>query len=152
VLTSHSAYALVFSLLLVGCGASTSPGPGDAAAVYCTLPNGGRCPAGTSCPAGDGCNTCGCPVGGGPAQCTLRGCVPDAGPVGCRSNADCANGLGCVFSTLTCDPAARGRCEPPTPCFRAETYCACTGETYEGCNADRPTVRVGPCGDAGTGP
>ncbi|MBL8684994.1 MAG: hypothetical protein JNK05_37810 [Myxococcales bacterium] len=143
---------MVFALAVGACGAAVTP-RGDAgdsgvavsdASLFCPLPGGGRCPAGTTCPAGDGCNTCSCPASGGNASCTLIGCVSDAGPTtGCSSSAQCANGQECVFGTSSC--GQNGTCMPTESCFDPETYCSCTGVTYQACRPTRPTALVGRC-------
>jgi hypothetical protein len=69
----------------------------------------------------------------------------DGGTVSsCTSARDCGNtGRECVFPAGVC--GAVGTCELPTPCFRAETFCSCTGETYESCRPTQPTQHVGAC-------
>ncbi|MDP3277286.1 MAG: hypothetical protein Q8Q09_19010 [Deltaproteobacteria bacterium] len=143
-------FATLFALgaALGACGTTVNPNPDGSApdggrsdgGLSCRLNDGTQCPAGTSCPAGDGCNTCSCPAGGGNALCTLIACGQS-----CLSARDCSEGEFCEFTTNSCAPGTRGRCMRPSPCFRAETYCSCTGETYQGCSPSQPTVRVGAC-------
>lgn len=141
--------ALVLWAMLEACGASVSAqgdggGSNDGGSgAACTLPTGGSCPVGTSCPAGDGCNTCSCIAGQPPRlACTLIACI-DAGPPGCRSGAECANGQECVFETSSC--GGTGRCEGLTPCAMPMTYCSCTGVSYDACRPNQPTRFEGRC-------
>jgi hypothetical protein len=62
---------------------------------------------------------------------------------GCASARDCGSGQECVFPSNAC--GTRGTCEAGIACLRAETFCACTGETYQGCRPSQPTQRVGAC-------
>jgi hypothetical protein len=79
--------------------------------------------------------------------------VRDSGTVtGCGTAADCARGQECVYPVGTC--SVRGTCSAAIACLRAETFCSCTGVTYQGCRPDRPTTALGACAttvDAGTG-
>ncbi|MFO0628596.1 MAG: Kazal-type serine protease inhibitor [Polyangiales bacterium] len=131
------------------------------------------CPAGMWC-RGEGCDAPGvCQTIGTPPICTteynpvcscdgvtlsnacnaaytrVRGVgecpAQDAGTASsCRSARDCGGtGQECVFPEGVC--GAVGTCELPTPCFRAETFCSCAGETYESCRPTQPTRSRGAC-------
>ena len=79
--------------------------------------------------------------------------VRDSGTVtGCGTAADCTRGQECVYPVGTC--SVRGTCMAAIACLRAETFCSCTGVTYQGCRPDRPTTALGACAtavDAGVG-
>jgi hypothetical protein len=150
----------------------------DAGPATCTTNE--QCGAGRFC-AGTGCGTpgtcagrpeacdlsyspvCGCDgqtygndcaAAAGGARIARRGecAAQDGGTVSsCRSARDCGStGRECVFPEGVC--GAVGTCELPTPCFRAETFCSCTGETYESCRPTQPTRSRGACAaqDGGT--
>lgn len=132
----------------IGCAVPDVVVPRDVAtdAGSCALPNGGRCPVGATCPAGDGCNVCSCyPPGSALAACTLRGCI-DAGPPGCRSDADCTGGRLCYFEAPGCDRT--GVCTYPRDCANIIPYCGCDGETFRDCpggTSGRPYRTAGEC-------
>jgi len=124
--------------------------------------------AGTCAPRPDGCFTLYAPVCGCDGRTHGNSC--DAASAGtrvaaqgecpaqdggtttttrCNTARDCAGGAICVFQDSAC--ARDGFCMLPTPCFRAEPFCSCQGETYEGCQPDRPTLHRGACAGASDG-
>jgi hypothetical protein len=75
--------------------------------------------------------------------------VLDAGVPTCASNRDCLTGE-CVFPSASC--GSLGTCVAAIACLLPETFCACSGVTYQACRPDRPTQSTGACGgvrDAG---
>jgi hypothetical protein len=144
--------------------------PPDAGTSFCATT---RCAAGTTCcEASRSCIPEGAPCGGttvcrtdtdcslGLRCCPTTGrCNPpgmaciapdagvDAGTDGgtvtrCTNRDGCGRGQ-CVFPENVC--VREGVCIAAITCLRAETFCACTGETYLACRPDRPTRARGAC-------
>ncbi|MFO0606018.1 MAG: hypothetical protein U0324_22725 [Polyangiales bacterium] len=119
-----------------------APSPGFCARALCAA--GTRCcealqrclPGGVLCPPDPPP-----PVDAGPSVDV--GPAVDAGARRCQSARDCGAREECVYADNLC--ATSGTCAPAIECFRAETFCSCTGETYLGCRPDRPTRGVGAC-------
>lgn len=70
----------------------------------------------------------------------------DAGVRACVRSSECGTRENCVYPDTAC--ARAGTCQPTIMCFRAEPFCACTGETFWGCVPDRPTRSRGECPSA----
>ncbi len=69
----------------------------------------------------------------------------DAGTLRCSSARECGSGQECVFQAEAC--VRDGFCEAAIACLRPETFCSCSGETYQSCRPDRPTSARGACAD-----
>jgi hypothetical protein len=77
---------------------------------------------------------------------------PDAGPVACRSTADCGGGTVCLFSAPGC--GVTGVCGTPRDCAFITEYCGCEGGSFRDCPGgvtSRPYTSTGPCGDSDGG-
>ncbi len=70
--------------------------------------------------------------------------VIDAGGRSCLTASECGAGQECVYASTAC--ARSGVCMAAIACLRPETFCSCTGVTYQGCRPDRSTQSVGACG------